>query len=1122
MTGRMVMLCAVFAQCALAATVHAAPDVAGLAPMGLVVERLTNPVGVQSLSPRLGWRLPTGMNAQSAYEIEANGVSSGRIEGDAQIDVPWPFPPLKTSQRVTWRVCVWDEKGGASEWSAPASFVAGVVDPADWKARWIGPNAATRPDIDLGGAKWISAQDGRYSTALVLDKKPEILEMIFFSRTRYQMFINGKKSGWSYTGHILDLRYPRIANLTPELRLGTNVVEIVAPNEGDAVPSALIAAFRENLARTFGETGAGWSPANVIGELREVEWGRDCVLREELASPAFRKRFSVSKDVAHATLFITGVGYCEASLNGTRVGDRVLDPSPTDYRKRVLYSTYVLDGRLRKGENELSVLLGHGLYDGRVRDEWNFDMAPWRDFPRMIAQLEIVYCDGSKETVVSDGSWRQVKSPVGWDDIHEGEVVGGSHGREPPFPPDGFPAAEVSGPGGILTCAAHPPTRILQELKPVAVHPVPDEAGAFLVEFPANVSGWARLRFRGLSRGDVVTVRYDERADGGIRPAADLAGGGVDAAKTVGGIETRRIDCHFKGSMSHAVCRVNSGFQVDRFISSGAPEETYEPRFTYNGFRYVYVRGLKSPLGAEDAVQCYVGTDFPETGTFSSSDAVLDRLVSAAAQSYRCNFTQGFPTDCPHREKNGWTDDASMASVFGMIRFDNDAAYAKWVQDIVDAQDSRGDLPGIVPTSGWGYLWGNGPMSDSALTVVPWNLYRYRADRATLEKAYPAIVRYLAYTETKADADGLVSHGLGDWNPVDWNVVPSVRFMASCFHMQATRIAGEMASVLGRAEESAAYRRRADEMRSAMRRVFMRPDGRFDDGRQTAQSCAIMFGLCEREELRAVGERLVEAVHASGDHTETGLVGSKTLYRALTKIGRADLALKVLLQPEAPSPAAWIAQGSDTLWEDYRDGLSRNHIMFGDFAAWAYEGLAGIRPVDPGYRSFEVDPAYRCGLSRISASVLSPYGRISVAWDKGRSLVVVVPPGTTAKVRLPDGHLEKLAPGSHSFRLSDSVSGSESCPYGACAHLTYGEPPRRTCAMMRQARMGWVRCDFDWHAMERNKGEWDFSPFDKAVSESAAEGLQLLPILGYGVPWAVPISSHLDDWAEYVRTVVTR
>ena len=1019
MTGRMVMLCAVFAQCALAATVHAAPDVAGLAPMGLVVERLTNPVGVQSLRPRLGWRLPTGMNAQSAYEIEANGVSSGRIEGDAQIDVPWPFPPLKTSQRVTWRVCVWDEKGGASEWSAPASFVAGVVDPADWKARWIGPNAATRPDIDLGGAKWISAQDGRYSTALVLDKKPEILEMIFFSRTRYQMFINGKKSGWSYTGHILDLRYPRIANLTPELRLGTNVVEIVAPNEGDAVPSALIAAFRENLARTFGETGAGWSPANVIGELREVEWGRDCVLREELASPAFRKRFSVSKDVAHATLFITGVGYCEASLNGTRVGDRVLDPSPTDYRKRVLYSTYVLDGRLRKGENELSVLLGHGLYDGRVRDEWNFDMAPWRDFPRMIAQLEIVYCDGSKETVVSDGSWRQVKSPVGWDDIHEGEVVGGSHGREPPFPPDGFPAAEVSGPGGILTCAAHPPTRILQELKPVAVHPVPDEAGAFLVEFPANVSGWARLRFRGLSRGDVVTVRYDERADGGIRPAADLAGGGVDAAKTVGGIETRRIDCHFKGSMSHAVCRVNSGFQVDRFISSGAPEETYEPRFTYNGFRYVYVRGLKSPLGAEDAVQCYVGTDFPETGTFSSSDAVLNRLVSAAAQSYRCNFTQGFPTDCPHREKNGWTDDASMASVFGMIRFDNDAAYAKWVQDIVDAQDSRGDLPGIVPTSGWGYLWGNGPMSDSALTVVPWNLYRYRADRATLEKAYPAIVRYLAYTETKADADGLVSHGLGDWNPVDWNVVPSVRFMASCFHMQATRIAGEMASVLGRAEESAAYRRRADEMRSAMRRVFMRPDGRFDDGRQTAQSCAIMFGLCEREELRAVGERLVEAVHASGDHTETGLVGSKTLYRALTKIGRADLALKVLLQPEAPSPAAWIAQGSDTLWEDYRDGLSRNHIMFGDFAAWAYEGLAGIRPVDPGYRSFEVDPAYRCGLSRISASVLSPYGRISVAWDKGRSLVVVVPPGTTAKVRLPDGHLEKLAPGSHSFRLSD-------------------------------------------------------------------------------------------------------
>ena len=989
-------------------------------PHGLRTERLVNPVGIDAPKPGLSWKSPEGIARQSAYEIETDGLARGRTEGDAQIDVPWPGEPPATGSRHSWRVRLWDEAGRVTPWSAPATFVAGVMRPEDWGgAVWIGPNEATRPDIDFGTARWIASTEGKYLATLDLERVPASLELIFLSRTRYEIFVNGRRSRWSYTGQAFDTRHPRIADLTPELRPGRNTVELSAPPDAETgASSALIALFREDFSRIFLRTGEeGWKTANndctSLGALRDVPWSRDCDVREELASPAFRKRFTARGEVIRATLFITGLGYYEASLNGERIGDRLLDPSPTDYTKRVLYATYLLDGKIAPGENELDVLLGHGFYDGRVRDEWNFDLAPWRGFPRMIARLALEYADGTREDVVTDETWRQMKSPVGWDDIHEGEVVGGAHPREPVFPPDGFAVARVQGPGGALVGAAHPPTRIVGRNAPVAVRPVIDEKDAYLVEFPSNVAGWARLALRGLSQGDVVSVRYDERVGKGPSPAVDSDNGIVDTNVAESGVEPRRIDCHFKGLASQAVCRKDAAFQTDRFVSSGTSEETYEPRFTYNGFRHLYVRGLRQPLREEDVEQRFISTDFPETGEFESSSPVLDRLVTAAAHSYRCNFTQGFPTDCPHREKNGWTDDASIACAFGMIRFDNDAAYRKWVRDIVDAQDAGGDLPGIVPTSGWGFRWGNGPVSDIALARVPWNLYRYRGDRSALEIAYPALVRLVAFTAARTDADGLVAHGLGDWVPADPDAAPSVRFVASCHFLEETQTAARMADVLGRADEAAAWTGRAKAIRDAMRRAFMRDGARFDNGHQSAQACAIEFGLVEPDELAEAGARLVEAVHGAGDRLETGIVGHRTLYRALTRVGRADLALKVLLRPEAPSPAAWLREGGDTLWEDWGEGASRNHIMFGDFAAWAVEGLAGIRPLEPGYRRFEIAPAYGCGLERVRAAVESPYGRIEAEWSASGDLRVTVPPCTEADIALPSGGWQRLSPGNY-------------------------------------------------------------------------------------------------------------
>ncbi len=995
-------------------------------PWGLTCEYRENPVGLDCATPRLSWKLPERVVAQRAYELELDGRPQGRVESDGTLNRPWTGGALETGSRHGWRVRIWDERGEPSGWSAPATFTMGVMRATDWRAQWIGPNPATRPDVDFGAAQWVTSPSGTVRAVFSLAAIPSAKEMVFLSRTPYDLYVNGKKSRGSYEGHIWDGRFAKFHDLAEdELTVGANVLEFRASRKGD--PLAVIAVFRE-AGRTVGSPD--WTGVQTLGGLHDAAWATNLVLREELAAPAFRKAFDVPKDVRRATLFVTGLGFYEASLNGVKIGDKVLDPSPTDYTKRVLYSTYLLDGQLRKGRNVLDVLVGHGFYDVRLKSVWDNDMARWRDVPCLLAQLEIEYADGTRETVATDAFWRQVKSPVGFDDIREGEVLGGGHVREPAFPEGGFPVAAVAGPAGRLVAEGHPPTKVLYENRPLRVKPVAGEAGAYMAAFPENVAGWVRLKVRGLSAGDVVSIRYDEHKDGDLEPAVPdsyYRRQGINTLSQSGKVDgpvPRRVDCHFKTTASLNFCDRDRAFQCDRLISSGKGEETFEPRFTYNGFQYVLLRGLKRPLEDGDIVQCVVSTGFPSVGAFDSSDPLLNRLMRAAARTYRANFTVGIPTDCPHREKNGWTGDASVASDFAQFQFENTSAYEKWLRDIVDAQDAKGDLPGIVPSPGWGYAWGNGPAWDSALSVVAWNLYRYRDDRRAVEIAYPALVRYLAYTETRADAAGLVRHGLGDWIPPNWKHIPSVAFTSSCFFRQANEIAAKMADVLGRPDEARRYADRAATLRAAIRARFMKPDGTFDNGGQTAQSAALTFGLVDPGERTAVGARLIEAVHRRDDHLETGVIGCKTLFRALSQVGRTDLALKLILRPDAPSYGAWFKEGGETFWEDWGAGASRNHIMFGDVAAWVYEYVLGVR-LDEGanaFRRFVVSPAWTCGLSHASGNVETPFGKLSVSWRRGVGLDVTVPPGTSCRAVDEAGREVVLPPGRHRIAALGSSS----------------------------------------------------------------------------------------------------
>ena len=778
---------------------------------------------------------------------------------------------------------------------------------------------------------------------------------------------------------------------------------------------------------------SGWSaPARwqwgMLGRNWQAKW---ISAGSVMPTPCFAKKFTVKAKPVTATLHITGLGYYEASLNGRRIGTKVLDPAPTDYTKTVLYSTYQLEDDLRIGENTLSVIVGHGLYCVRALSHWWFERAPWKAPPCMLARLELTYPDGSEETVVTDRTWRQVKSPVGYDDFREGEVVGAWHPSLPDYGTAGIPALERPGPRGVLKAESQHPAEVVETFAPVSIHSFDD--GAQVVEFPKDISGWVRLTIRDARKGDVVSVRYDERVEKDFSPVAPSPGDAFDLREPAAGPDRRRIDCYFEASASFPVCTKDIGFQTDRIVCTGAAAETYEPRFTYNGFRYVVIRGLRAPLSRGDVTAKFVHTAFPRLSSFDCSDSTFNRLMAMADVAYRANFTDGFPTDCPHREKNGWTGDASIASELAQYCYGNTSGYEKWLRDICDAQNGRGDIPGIVPTAGWGFDWGNGPAWDSALPVIAWNLYVYRGDRRILDEIYPTLKRYLEYTATKSSG-GLVSHGLGDWVPPDRRYMPSTGFTSSCYYLQAQHIAAHIAAIKGLTEDAARFAAGAEETRAAINAKYLKGEGTYDNGGQTAQGMALSFGIVPPDRLAAARARLVASFEEAGGKTRMGILGMKHTLRALSDAGRSDLAFAMLTHPGSPSPADWVRKGGTALWEDWSDGASRNHIMFGDFACWAYQRLAGIRLPDGGtaavpdpsvlaFGEILVAPEFVPQLSHVHARVGCLYGEIDVGWRRTGGTILLdvkVPPNASATLRLPGCPDRRIAAGAHRFRLPDA------------------------------------------------------------------------------------------------------
>lgn len=945
-------------------------------------------------------------------------------------------------------------------------------------AKWIGSNPALVPGIDFSQAKWVT---GSRISAVVRARPGDSRELVLAAQNPFSLCVNGT-TVYEWKGHVFRPDVLRHFNLTPYLNHGENVVAIEKAE-------ALLAVVRSGTNIVAASSGA-WHGVDAELE-KEPSFAGQIDFREELESPAFAKRFVVRAGLRGAKLNVTGLGFYEVLLDGAKVGESVLDPSPTDYAKRVLYSTFKLDN-LSPGEHSLTILLGHGWYDMRSIATWNFDSAPWRSRPKAIASLELMYSDGSNESISTDGTWEQVESPVVYDCIREGEIDDARRllGRRL-----GFKAVEVAAPQGELEPMLHPAAKVVEHLAPQAVKDLGD--GRFLVTFPRTVSGWVRATFHGLASGDVVALRYDENLgpDGG--PAADSRDN-WDVAQQNG---RRAVDVYFQQSGSGRLLPSGSSSQTDHFISAGGAEETFEPRFVYHGFRHVLVTGLKTTLEAKDIIACRVMTDFAATGSFECSDALLTELVGMTRNSYMANFADGLPTDCPHREKLAWTGDGWIASEFGLGFFDTASSYRKWMRDIFDTMRPSGEVCCIAPTSGWGYKWGNGPVFDAAVAMVAWNLWLFRGDRAALEEAYPYLVRYLAYEKTRETGPGLVANGLGDWNAVEPSHKPSDEYVISCIYLMLHETAGKMADALGRDCDGAMFEESARQTRAALRRKYYRGGGVFDNGGQTAQALAVALDLADSPaDARAVADRLVHSVVETGYHVDFGLVGAKFVFRALSEIGRADLAYRMIVNPTEPSMVKWMGKNG-TLWEDFGFGFSKCHIMLGDFAAWAQQTIAGIRrPSKPGYSEVVVDPVLVPGLAWAKGSVMTPRGKLSVSWavsDGEFSIEVEVPPETHAEVRLPGGGRNAVGEGRHVFKAN--VGSNESSKHeGDRASFGPLSPSARPC----ERQFLWPEGSMPDFQAEQVAAKWDLVTkpgFDRAANQAPF------------IEWYVPSGSNRTD-----------
>jgi alpha-L-rhamnosidase len=824
------------------------------------------------------------------------------------------------------------------------------------------------------------------------------------------------------------------------------------------VPGSGVRCFWKVRVRDGKGRPSAWSPAAFwetafLGDRpwqgRWISDGKPVPEREEDfyrddPAPLFRKEFAAPERIARARLYITGLGYYEASINGRRVGDQVLDPGWTNYGKRVFYSVYDVTGLVRAGLNCVGVMLGNGWWNPLPLRMWGnrnlrADLPVGR--PCLIAQLEIAADDGSVTTVATGPDWKVRDGPLLRNNIYLGEVYDAR--REipgwdsPGATEDGWSAAvPCPGPAGLLRAQPQPPIRITARVRPVRV--AAPRPGVAIFDLGHNFAGWVRLRLRAPA-GTRVRIRYGEllNEDGSLNPLTSVCGQ----------IKGRRRDgLPVGGPGAPEVAE-----QSDTYVARGGGEEVYTSRFTFHGFRYAEVTGLPAPPALDDLEGLRLNADVAETGEFSCSNDLFNRIQDMVRATFLSNIFS-VQSDCPHRERFGYGGDLVATADAYLANFDMAGFYAKAAADWADAARPDGMLTDTAPFVGIQYCGLAWAMAHPYLQA---KLVQHYGDLRLLEEQYGTTRRWLDLV-TRMNSEGIITDGLADHESLEPTPVPA---LVTPLYAETAGLASRLAGLLRRGDDSARYRDLAASVAAAYRDKVLGPGpGRYEAMTQAGLAVALGLGLIPDADRELAFDALTAKVSGGGAPTlTTGIFGTRFLLDVLSRGGRADLALALVDRRDFPGWGFMLDRGATTLWEHWAfsdDTYSHNHPMFGSVSEWFFAWVAGIQP-DPaafGFDRIVFRPQPVGDLTWAKARVRTVRGEVGSEWriEQDRFvLTVVIPPNTTAAVFIPgtspDAVREGGAPAASAAGVAFRGVEAGSCVYAVGSgryEFTAGLPAR--------------------------------------------------------------------------------
>lgn len=728
-------------------------------------------------------------------------------------------------------------------------------------------------------------------------------------------------------------------------------------------------------------------------------------LEKFVAAPYFRKNITFDELLEKCEITLTGQGFYRIWINGTEITKGLLAPyisNPDDY---VYYDNYELSKYIRKGVNAFCFQLGNGMRNAPGGFIWDFQKASFRGLPCLAFCVEYEL-NGEKYSVEADESVKWMPSPLYFDDLRCGarydarnEIKGWN---EPDFDDSAWNnAALCDAPKGEKKlCEANPVKPTGEEIAPVSVRPgesdyyiphelakkitpqeLPGETKGFIYDFGVNKAGIVRLKINGRP-GQRIEMQFAEHIS------------------ESGKLFYANIDFYPDGYS-----------QRDVYICSGDGEEIFEPSFTYHGFRYCLVTGIDESQATEELLTYIVAnSELEERGGFSCSDETANTLQKMCRISDLANFYY-FPTDCPHREKNGWTGDIASSCEHMLQNLKAETSFKEWLNNVRKAQRANGSVPAVVPCGSWGGECG--PAWDCVLTFLPYYIYSYTGDRSVLEENAAAIYKYLQYITGKKDERGLTEVGLGDWCAVKGNCKPRVSYTSSVMTVSIAEKAAFIFDLLGMTQEKEYALKLYSEVRNAVRKQCIDFDAlHIDNDCQTGFAMAIYYGILNDDEKPLFFEKLVKMIHENDDFIDFGLLGSRTLFHVLSEFGESELAYKMICRREWPSYGWFIDAGFTSLPEDFQMPGKRidslNHHFMGDISNWFISRVAGLR-YNPGVtdtKDLVIQPAFISSLTHAEAYYESPCGRIDVSWRRDGGTVKVeakFPEEINASLVLPDG-----------------------------------------------------------------------------------------------------------------------